>query len=135
MTVPHNIIEKFVDAAVQDAMLADELLLKYPDLRTAIWFGESILRFLAIENYSEGVYYLVRRGWNVDEADNFGNTILIDSVMAKAHDSVIALLELGANPNYVTHIGETIFHILPQNSNKNARIRLLLVEKGIVEKT
>ncbi|MGL6344662.1 MAG: ankyrin repeat domain-containing protein [Waterburya sp.] len=167
MTVPREIIEKFVDAAVENAILADELLLKYPDLFTATWLGESILRFLAIENYSEGVYYLVRRGWDVDEPDNFGNTLLIDSVMAKAHDSVTALLELGANPNavsltvdnalhcavfsedvkmvqilldgganpnYMTDIGETIFHVLPQNPNKNAQIRLLLMEKGVVEK-
>jgi ankyrin repeat protein len=68
------------------------------------------VRFLAIENYSEGVYYLVRRGWNVDEADNFGNTILIDSVMAKAHDSVIALLELGANPNAVSLTCDNALH-------------------------
>ncbi|MEM8717874.1 MAG: ankyrin repeat domain-containing protein [Cyanobacteria bacterium P01_G01_bin.39] len=167
MTVPREIIGQFVDAAVENAMLADELLLKYPDLRVATWLGESILRFLAIENYSAGIYYLVQHGWNIDESDNFGNTILIDSVMAKAYDSVTALLELGANPNavslsvdnalhcaifsgnikmvkvlldgranpnYVTDIGETVFNVLPQNPDKNAQIRLLLMEKGVVEK-
>lgn len=44
------------------------------------------------------------------------------------------LLDGGANPNYVTDIGETVFDVLPQNSDKNVQIRLLLMEKGVVEK-
>lgn len=166
MSVPRDIIAKFVDAAVEDTILADRLLLKYPDLLTAVWFGESILRFLAVENYSEGVRYLAQRGWDIDERDEFGNTPLIDSVMAKAHNSVIVLLELGADPNavsqtvdnalhcavfsgdlkmvrvlldggaypdYITDIGETVFHALPSNLQKNAQIRSLLMAKGVKE--
>lgn len=171
MAVPREIVEQFVDAAVLDVQRADELLCQYPELRSATWLGESILRFLAIENFSDGVRYLARQGWDIDEIDRWGNTSLIDSVMAKAHHSVKALLELGANPNVVSQlyenalsmaifskdiemvrllldsgvdpnsanatnksaIDETISDLLQDDSDDNARIRALLVERGYVE--
>lgn len=164
MTVPPQIIGRFVDAAVQNQSEADRLLKQFPDLKSAKWVGESILRFLAIENYPQGVRYLCQRGWPIDEQDEYGTTPLIDAVRAGATDSVIALLELGADPNavsqiddnalhcaifagdikmarillqhganpaYTTDLGETVFDVIPNKSDKNIAIRALLLEHGL----
>lgn len=99
MPVPQDIIGQFVDASVADHSLADDLLSRYPDLKTARWIGDSLLRFVAIENFPVGVKFLASRGWQVDETDDFGATPLHDAIRAHACDSALALLELGANPN------------------------------------
>ncbi len=67
MVLNRDIVGQFVDAAAQDPIRADRLLGGHPNLRSAIWLGESLLRFLAIENYAEGVRYLAQRGWNVND--------------------------------------------------------------------
>ncbi|MBN2296601.1 MAG: ankyrin repeat domain-containing protein [Pirellulales bacterium] len=164
MTVPTEIVEKFVNAAVLNQPEADSLLEQYPELKSAQWAGESPLRFLAIENYAEAVRYLCKRGWPLDERDEYGTTPLIDAVRASAADSVIALLELGADPNavsqiddnalhcaisagnikmirillqhganpaYTTDLGETVFDVIPNKSDKNIAIRTLLLEHGL----
>ena len=99
MTVPHDIVGQFVDAAVDNHELADQLLRQHPALKSARWVGDSILRFLAIENFTAGVRFLVARGWPIDETDDLGATPLHDAIRANASDTALALIELGANPN------------------------------------
>lgn len=110
MSVSHEIVGQFVDAAVNKHSIAEDLLHQFPDLKTARWVGDSILRFLAIENYPVGVRFLAARGWQIDELDEFGATPLHDAVRALAHDAVIALLELGANPNSVSKTYDNPLH-------------------------
>ena len=110
MTVPQDIISRFVDAAGDDHSVADELLHQYPDLKSARWVGDSILRFLAIENFPVGVKYLVERGWPLDETNECGATPLHDAIRAHAPDAALALLELGANPNAHSEIYDKPIH-------------------------
>jgi ankyrin repeat protein len=110
MTVPHDIVGQFVDAAVDNHALADDLLRRYPDLKSARWVGDSILRFLAIENFPLGVQFLAARGWPINETDDLGATPLHDAIRAHATDAALALIELGANPNAYSETYDNPLH-------------------------
>lgn len=110
MAVPYEIVGEFVDACVDDHALADKLLKEYPELRSAKWMGESILRFVAIENFAEGVRFLAERGWPLNDVEQYGTTPLMDCVYADSYDSARMLLKMGADPNFVSKIEESALH-------------------------
>ncbi len=110
MPVPQDIIGQFVDAVVENHSLADDLLYRYPELKPARWVGNSILRFLAVENFPVGVRYLVARGWLINEKDEFGATPLHDAIRAHATDAALVLIELGANPNAYSETYDNPLH-------------------------
>lgn len=110
MAVPHEIVGEFVNACVDDHALADAMLEKYPELRSAKWMGESILRFVAIENFAEGVRFLAERGWPLNDVEQYGTTPLMDCVYADSYDSARMLLKMGADPNFVSEIEESALH-------------------------
>lgn len=117
MTVSHEIVGQFVDAAVLDSQLANRLLQKHPELKSATLLGESLLHFLAIENYPNGIRFLVKRGWSIDECEEDGTTPLISAVFVGAFDAAVALLELGADPNAVSDTYDNPLHCAISDGN------------------
>lgn len=128
MTVSREIVGQFVDAAVLDPQLADSLLRKHPELKSATLLGESLLHFLAIENYPDGIRFLVNRGWPIDERDEDGTTPLINAVFVGVFEAAMVLLELGADPNAVSEIHDNPLHCAI--SAGNIKIVNLLLKGG-----
>lgn len=110
MSLPDEIIGQYIDAAVTNRSTADALLARHPELRSARRLGESLVRFLAVEDNAVGVRYLVSRGWPVDDRDEEGTTALIEAVRAGARNAVLALLELGADPNAQSRTYDNALH-------------------------
>jgi ankyrin repeat protein len=90
-------IAEFMTVAVRDQKRASRMLAEHPELRQARRAGESLLHYLAIENYVEGVRFLARNGFSVDQANEFGATPLSDAVQVGHLETTKVLLELGAN--------------------------------------
>jgi ankyrin repeat protein len=73
------LIGEFIDAVVRDQERAAELLAAHPDLIIARWLhGETVLHFLAVEGFTEGVKFLAERGADVNALNEFGDSALID---------------------------------------------------------
>lgn len=106
----HSIVGEFVDASVKDHAKAKKLLLKHPELKSSRWLGESLLRFLAIENCAEGVRFLAKHGWSIREQDQDRGPILIEATQAGAAEAVATLLSLGADPNAVSNTDGNALH-------------------------
>lgn len=117
MTVSREIAGRFVDAAVLDPPLADRLLQEYPELKSATLLGESLIHFLAIENYPDGIGFLVDRGWPIDERDEDDTTPLINAVFVGAFEAAMVLLDLGADPNAVSAIYDNPLHCAISTGN------------------
>jgi hypothetical protein len=81
-----------------------KLLQKHPELKSARWLGESLLRFLAVENYAEGVRFLatglVHRGTRPRRGP-----ILIDATLTGAAEAVSTHFSLGADPRFLDRTG------------------------------
>lgn len=97
MALDRAYIAEFVDAAVQDQKKAARMLASHPELRQARFKSESPLHFLAVENFVEGVRFLARNGFSVDEANDYDGTPLSDAVLLGYVEMTKLLLELGAN--------------------------------------
>ena len=66
-TVDKAVIQQFIDAAVRDHSHARQLLDLHPELLEARYLrGETVLHFLALENFVEGVRFLAQAGAAVD---------------------------------------------------------------------
>jgi hypothetical protein len=77
--LPHTLVGEFLDAVVQAPKKADDLLAEHPDLLNARWIhNETVLHFLAIEGFAEGVMFLSSRGAEVNAVNEFGDTALVD---------------------------------------------------------
>ena len=80
-TISKELIGNFIDAIVKDPTKAKHLLKDHPALLNSRWIhNESILHFLAIENYVEGVSLLIELGANIELTNKFGDTALFDAV-------------------------------------------------------
>lgn len=76
------LIREFIDAAVEDQPQAERLLAEHPELREATWLGsESVLHFLAIEGFVEGVRFLGHHGFDVNALNGDGDSALLDAVV------------------------------------------------------
>jgi ankyrin repeat protein len=77
--LPREVVGEFIDAVVQDPAKADAMLIERPDLLNARWtHEETVLHFLAIEGFTEGVRFLAARGADVNAVNEFGETALVD---------------------------------------------------------
>ncbi|HAK60529.1 MAG TPA: hypothetical protein DCO77_09125 [Nitrospiraceae bacterium] len=127
--LPKKLVGEFLDAAVEDQEKASQLLKDYPDLLNARWISnETILHFLAVESYVDGVLYLARAGADVNLRNKFGNTPLIDVAMIGNNEVAEVLLAHGADPNVTSDISDNPLHCAV--SNGNARLVGMLLDKG-----
>ena len=124
-----NLISEFIDAVVQDQPKAQRLLKDYPALLDSRWIhNETVLHFLAVENYVDGVRFLAKVGADVDSTNEFGDTALID-VAVLGNDKVAeVLLERGANPNANSETNDNPLHCAVASGN--ARLVGLLLDYG-----
>jgi ankyrin repeat protein len=90
--LPHALVAEFVDAVVQAPKKAEALLAKHPDLLNARWLhNETLLHFLAIEGFADGVSFLASRGADVNAVNEFRDSALID-VAVLGNDEIAATL-------------------------------------------
>ena len=124
-----HLIGEFIDAVIQDQVRARLLLTDYPALLDSRWIhNETVLHFLAVENYVDGVRFLAKVGADVDSTNEFGDTALID-VASIGNDKVAeVLLEHGANPNANSETNDNPLHCAVANGN--ARLVALLLDYG-----
>src|SRR5687768_14260959 len=98
--LPKQLIGEFVDAVVQDSDRAKHLLSIHPQLINARWIhDETVLHFLALEGYIDGVRFLAEWGADVNIENEFGDTPLIDVAVLGNVEVAQILLNHGANPN------------------------------------
>jgi ankyrin repeat protein len=76
------------------------LLAAHPDRIKPRWFhDETVLHFLAVEAFAEGVRFRAERGADVNAVNEFGDPPLIDVAVLGRNDVADILLRHGANPN------------------------------------
>ena len=94
------LIGEFIDAVVREPQKAVALLAAHPDLLDARWIHEeTVLHFLAVEGFADGVSFLADRGADVNAVNEFGDSPLVDAA-ALGYDRIAeTLLRHGANPN------------------------------------
>jgi ankyrin repeat protein len=96
----HTLIGEFIDAVVQDPAKAAALLAEHPDLINARWIhDETVLHFLAVEGFADGVRFVAARGADIDAVNEFGDSALVDAAALGNDEIAETLLHHGANPN------------------------------------
>jgi ankyrin repeat protein len=127
--LPHTLVGEFLDAVVQAPKKADDLLAEHPNLLNARWIhNETVLHFLAIEGFAEGVKFLLSRGADVNAVNEFDDTALIDVAALGNHEIADMLLQYGANPNAKSLARDNALHAAVRSGN--VRLVALLLEKG-----
>jgi ankyrin repeat protein len=125
------LFNQLVDAAVLDQPAAEQLLGEHPELiHLRNRLGETALHFLAVEDYAEGVAFLVRHGAPVDTVDYSHRTPLMDAAMVGATRTVRHLLACGANPFVSTPDGDTVWDLL--DSDSASELLAIFREHGFV---
>jgi ankyrin repeat protein len=121
---PTPLIGEFIDATVRDRERASQLLAAHPDLINARWLhGETVLHFLAVEGFVEGVKFLAERGADVNAVNEFGDAPLIDVAVLGHTDIAAVLVRHGANSNARSDTRDNALHCAARSGNE--RLRLL----------
>jgi hypothetical protein len=98
--LPHEVIGAFIDAVVRDPAKADQMLAERAELLNARWIhDETVLHFLAIEGFTEGVRFLASRGADVNAVNEFGDSALVDVASLGLTEVATILLSYGADPD------------------------------------
>ena len=127
--LPHALIGDFIDAVVQDPRKAAALLAEHPDLINARWIhDETVLHFLAVEGFAEGVRFLAARGADVDAVNEFGDSALVDVAALGLAEIAETLLRHGANPNAGSATRDNALHCAVRSGN--ARLVTVLLRAG-----
>jgi ankyrin repeat protein len=120
------LIGEFIDACVRDERKAAGLLADHPDLINARWLhGETVLHFLAVEGFADGVSFLAEHGADINAVNNFGDSALIDLAVL-GHTSIAqTLLRHGANPNACSATRGPVLHCALERGNVDLVVLLL----------
>jgi ankyrin repeat protein len=122
----HEFVGAFIDAVVEDPRRADAMLAEHPALLNARWMhNETVLHFLAIEGFSEGVPFMASRGADVDAVNEFGDTALVDVAGLGLTEIVEILLGHGANPNARSSVRDSPLHAATRSGYVDVVRRLL----------
>lgn len=125
-TLPTALIGEFIDAAVRDQERAVGLLAAHPDLINARWLhGETVLHFLAVEGFMDGVTFLAEHGADVNAVNEFGDAPLIDVTVLGETEMADVLLRHGANPNASSETRNNVLHCAVRSANERLVARLL----------
>lgn len=123
------LIDEFIDAAVNDHDAARRLLERNPALLNARWIhNETLVHFLTVENYIDGVRFLLEAGASVNETNEFGDTALLDAAVLGNDAVAEVLLQYGADPNAKSDTRENVLHAAVMSGN--ARLVDLLLCAG-----
>jgi uncharacterized protein len=128
-----RIIERFIDAAAKNQEVARHLLSAHPELLEARWIhNETILHFLAVEGFENGVRLLAEAGADVNAKNEFGHGPLIE-VALLGNDRIAAiLLEHGADPNATSTTDDNVLHAAVRSGNAQL-VELLLLAGARVD--
>jgi ankyrin repeat protein len=127
--LPQALVGEFIDAVVGDPKKAEALLAQHPGLLNARWtHHETVLHFLAIEGFADGVTFLASRGADVNAVNEFGDSPLVDVVGLALEDIAGTLLRHGANPNADSPTRDNALHTAARTGN--ARLVALLLAAG-----
>lgn len=110
-TLPHELVGAFIDCVVRDPVKADAMLTERPELLNARWIHhDSILHFLAIGGFADGVRFLAARGADVNAVNEFGDSALVDVAGLGLADIADILVNHGADPNASSSITGNPLH-------------------------
>jgi ankyrin repeat protein len=108
---PREVVGTFIDAVVTDPSRAEAMLKDHPTLLNARWIhNETVLHFLAIEGFAEGVRFMASRGAEVNPVNEFGDTALVDVAGLVLTEVADVLLRYGANPNAQSRTKDNALH-------------------------
>ena len=109
--LPHEVVGEFIDAVVRDPVKADAMLAERPELLNARWIhDDTILHFVAIGGFADGVRFLALRGADVNAVNEFGDSALIDVAGLGLAEIADVLLAHGADPNATSSITGNPLH-------------------------
>jgi hypothetical protein len=129
MELDKELVGQFIDAVVNDEPQAVQLLRQYPELRDARWrLNETVLHFLAVEGYTEGVRRLCKMGFDVNAPNEFGDAPLIDVAVLGNDEIAAILIEHGADPNATSETRDNALHCAVQSGN--AKLVDVLLSSG-----
>ena len=124
--LPTEILGEFIDAVVDDEARARHLLAAYPELLNARWhLGETVLHFLAVEGFIEGVRRLAQWSADVNLPNRLGDSPLLDCVILRNEPLVELLLHHGANPNVASEALGPLLHVAVASGQAGIVRRLL----------
>jgi ankyrin repeat protein len=128
-TLPNALIGEFIDAVVQNPKKAAALLAEHSDLLNARWIhNETVLHFVAVEGFTEGVRFLASHGADVNAVNEFGDSALVDVVVLGLEEIADTLLRHGANPNARSATRDNALHAAVRSGN--TRLVGLLLAAG-----
>ena len=126
---PRNLVGEFIDAVVKDPARAASLLAAHPDLLNARWIhNQTVLHFLAVEEFADGVVFLASRGADVNLVNEFGDPPLVDVAVLGYHDIAEILLRHGADPNASSATQDNALHAAACSGN--VRLVQTLLDAG-----
>jgi ankyrin repeat protein len=124
--LPHELVGEFIDAVVRDPARAEAMLNERPELLNARWIhDETVLHFLAIEGFTEGVRFLAVRGADVNAVNEFGDTALVDIAGLGLTEIADVLLTHGANPDARSESRDNPLHAAARAGHAELVRRLL----------
>jgi hypothetical protein len=127
--LPSTLIGEFIDAAVRDHERAAALLTGHPELLNARWLhGETVLHFVAVEGFTEGVTFLAGHGADVNAVSDGGHCPLIDVTVLGHTEIAEVLLRHGADPNARSDTRDNVLHCAVASAN--VRLVALLLAAG-----
>lgn len=101
--VSEVVVGEFIDAVVLDQEKAGRMLNEHSDLRDARWVHEgSLVDFLAIEGFIDGVKWLLNHGFDVNLPDKFGDTAIVHAIQLGNLDIAQLLVSFGADCSIVS---------------------------------
>lgn len=113
-----TLIGEFIDAVVDEPERASQLLRQHPQLLNARWMhDESVLHFLAVEGFADGVEFLAKCGADVNAVNEFGDSPLVDVAVLGNHRIAEVLLRHGANPNATSTAWDNVLHAAVHSGN------------------
>lgn len=109
--LPYELVGEFLDAVVRDPVKADAMLIAHPELLNARWLhDDTVLHFLAIGGFADGVRFLAARGADVNAVNEFGDSALVDVAGLGLVEIAEILLSNGADPNAPSSITGNPLH-------------------------
>ena len=125
---------EILDAAVRKAPAVDflEHVLDYGfDLSYKDNLDFNLLQIAASNNTKEIVSFLIKKGFDINETNKFGdNAITVAAMFTNYVDVIEELLKAGADINTTNKDGETLLHS-SAGYNKNPEITQFFIDKGL----
>ncbi len=123
-----RLVGELIDAAEGNQPYARSLLAAHPEILDApLWLmEETALHFMAVEDFTKGVKFLLENGADPNVPSGFGHTALIDVAGNGNLEIVNILLKYGANPNATSTVQCNALHWSLNHSESPAIIDALI---------